>query len=171
MQTPKVYVPAISPISHRGSSEAQSIMVPTVSLTTATISISNSYRWNIMNIMLLHSWVSPYIHVHTHIHTRTYTHWVEYWIQVNVLWLTFRLSTASFSKLTTSWPSQLETLKPLVQLSSVPYETNYICFDIFIIIIIIISSFHVRSRSEMSVNQSTSVCLFVLMIHYWHSQC
>lgn len=69
MQTPKVYVPAISPISHRGSSEAQSTMVPTVSLTNATISISNSYRWNTMSVMLLHNWVSPYIHVHTHTYT------------------------------------------------------------------------------------------------------
>lgn len=85
MQTPKVYVPAISPISHRGSSEAQSIMVPTVSLITATISISNSYRWNIMNIMLLHNWVSPYIHVHTHIYTCTYTHMCTYRTHVFIM--------------------------------------------------------------------------------------
>lgn len=31
---------------------------------------------------------------------------------------------ASFNMRTTSWPSQFETLKPLVQLISVPYQTN-----------------------------------------------
>lgn len=39
------HIPAISPISHLGSSYAHVIIVPTVSFTTATISRSNSYTY------------------------------------------------------------------------------------------------------------------------------
>lgn len=40
-----------------------------------------------------------------------------------VFWLTLRLLMASLSMPTTSWPSQSVALKPLVQLTNLPYKT------------------------------------------------
>lgn len=41
-----------------------------------------------------------------------------------LFWLTLRLLMASLSMPTTSWPSQSVALKPLVQLTNLPYKTH-----------------------------------------------
>lgn len=210
-------VPAISPISHRGSSEAQFIMVPTVSLTTATISRSNSCKCKSM--LLSHWLLSPDSLVCAHTYTCaliwktcihhvmiSQSHWLQCLITNNLLlplilvfwcliwprisfkpavtldwilntsqthfiymrWLTFRLSMASFNKRTTSWPSQFETLKPLVQLISFPYKINIVSFAIFSILSIIICctlSLSKKSvKHQASVNWNDSLLILTVLI-------